>query len=148
MTLHGPNPQDAYRDDMLRPPVHQGRCVMVVVDRDEARVFDLETTCGGMRQLTPCGIVAHGRRFHRPWPAGGATDPLIGRIRGADAIVIVGHGNDAANVVADLLDALREHHPALSRRVIAAVPLLSGHPTDERLLELARTVFRQGEVTS
>jgi hypothetical protein len=58
--------------------------------------------------------------------------------------VIVGHGTGAAKVVADLLAELREAHPGLSRRIIAAVPLLISHPTAARLLELARTVFRQG----
>jgi hypothetical protein len=85
---------------------------------------------------------------HRAWPARWAAphDPLIGKLRRASAIVIVGHGNDAAEVVADLLDGLREHHPSLSRRIIAAVPLLGSHPSEARLLELARTIFRQGEV--
>lgn len=151
MALHPTIAQDAYRDDMLLPPRPSARYVMVLLDQEEARLLEIQTRCGSTRQVTPCALAAGGPRFRHAWQhkrsATTFHGALIGKLRGAAAIVIVGHGSGAAKVVADLLAELREGHPCLSRRVIAAIPLLISHPTEARLLELAGTVFRQKEPT-
>ena len=150
MVLQPTSAQDVYRDDMLLPPRPNSRYVMVLLDQEEARLLDIQTRCGSTQQVTPCAIATGGPRFRHAWgKRGGPTvfhAALIARLRGVAAVVIVGHGHGAAEVVADLLNALREHHPGLSRRVIAAVSLPASHPTEAHLLELARTVFRQDDV--
>lgn len=138
--------QEEYRDPMLRPPL-AAVYLMVVIERGEARIFSIVMKDGRpwrVMHYDPSGNRSQ-LRFRLGPPMGKSHITLHGglvdALHSAGAIVVVGQGPGAAGVVEDLLVELQEGHPDLSQRVYAAIPFITGRPTEARLLELARTVF-------
>ena len=125
--------------------------LVLVLDHRQARLLRLEGEAVDHALLKPHGLwggsenLSH--RHDRDIP--GQRVPLdhayleaIARsLEGADAVLLLGHGQGEADVRTLLLRHLRTHHPALLQRIVAIETVDTSALSEPQLLALAREQF-------
>jgi hypothetical protein len=130
--------------------VPPGTNLLVVIDHHEAKVYRAEMSGAVPQQLVPYD--PHGFRRHLHSQAeetDGHRKPerksyyeaIAKTLRGAERVLIFGHGTGASSAMEQLLIDLKHNHHDVAACVVGTVVIDEHHRTDEQLLAQAREFF-------
>ena len=128
--------------------------LLVVIDHHEAKVY--RTVDGGAvpERIVPFDPHGHGRHLHsahewtdgkRPAERKSYYEAVAKTLAGAGRIVLFGSGTGRSSAMDQLMADLKDHHPAVAAKVVAAVVVDSHHTTEPQLLVQARALFADAQ---
>ena len=129
-----------------------GTHLLVVIGPREAHIYETERHGDVPRRLTPFDPDGSGKHLHRmagasqgrrrkPAGHGGFYEAVAKALRGAERVLLFGHGAEAVGTMEWLLAELKQQHPGLAQRVIGSVVVDEGQLTEDRLLAKAREFY-------
>jgi hypothetical protein len=129
-------------------PAADGRHWLVVVDHSCARIFHTEMHESKPVRVTPHDREGHGREIHQFRTDGKHRpirkefyDAVADSLRGADHVLMFGHGTGESGAMNELFANLERLHPDLARRVIGRVVIDPSHTSVDQLLARAREFY-------
>lgn len=132
------------------PTVAPGGDLLVVIDHREAKVYRAEGHGAVPETLVPFDPHGFGRHLHSHNPeTEGKRHPerksdyesIAKTLRGAERILIFGHGSGESSAMDCLLADLKHHHRDLAEHVIGSIVVDEHHRTEGQLLAQARELF-------
>lgn len=128
-----------------------GTHLLVVISPREARIYENERHGNVPQRLAPFDPDGSGKHLHRmagaaqgrrkPVGHGGFYEAVARALRGAEQVLLFGHGTEAVGTMDWLLAELKQHHPGLAHRVIGSVVVDEGQLEDGQLLTRAREFY-------
>jgi len=170
VTLHAPNHKDvATVEDLLAirhfleqsgdpaklPSGAVSVELLVVIDHHEAKIYRTERLATAPQQLVPYDPHGYGKHLHaRNEETDGKRQPerksfyeaVASTLRGADRILIFGHGTGASSAMEQLLADLKQNHRDVSELVVGSIVIDGSHLTEGQLLAQARAYFASNDV--
>lgn len=125
-----------------------GRHWLVVVDHSSAQIYRTEMHGDRPIRVVPHDPEGKGRHVHL-FRRDGKHRPVrtefyeavAGLLRGADQVLVFGHGTGPGAAMDELQSDLEQHHPEIARRVIGRVAVDLAHTTEDQLLAKAREFY-------
>ena len=166
LTLHVPNHKDSApielvldirrfleqsNEPSIPPPVGPGTLRLVVIDHHEAKVYRSESHGAIPRQFVPYD--PHGFRRHlvsdneethgkRAPERKSFYEAIAATLRGADQILIFGHGTGESSAMEQLLADLKRNHADVAEHIIGSMVIDGKHLTEGQVLSQAAGVLR------
>ena len=163
LTLHAPKHKDVATVDELKsirhfleqsgetkvfPAMETGTHLLVIIDHHEAKIYRTEMAGAVAQQLVPYDPHGFGRHLRSDEDTDGKRRPerksfyeaVAATLRGADRILIFGHGTGASSAMEQLVADLKKNHGDIAKRVVGTV-VVDGHQTESQLLAQARDHF-------
>lgn len=134
---------------VISPVAMPGTHLLVVIDHHEAKIYSTEIAGAIPQQIVPFDPHGFGQHLHsRNKETDGKRQPerksfyeaIAAALRGADKIVIFGHGTGESSAMAQLLADLKHHHNDVSSHIVGSVAI-DGHQTEGELQAQARELF-------
>ncbi len=128
--------------------------LVVVIDHHEAKVYRTETREGETERIVPYDPHGHGRHLHsaheetdgkRVPERKSYYEAVAKTLAGAGGIVLFGSGTGRSSAMDQLMADLKDHHPAVAAKVVAAVVVDAHHTTEPQLLAQARALFADAQ---
>ena len=131
-----------------------GALLLVTIDHHEAKVFLTELHGSVPQQIVPYD--PNGFRQHlvsKTEHTDGKRSPerksfyeeIAATLRGADKILIFGHGTGESSAMDQLVIDLKRNHPEVADRIVGSVKVDWHHLNDEQLLAEARQFFKSND---
>jgi hypothetical protein len=129
-------------------PAADGRHWLVVVDHHSARIYRTEMHGTRPVRVEPHDPEGRGRHVH-PFRTDGKHGPIRKKfyeavataMRGAERILMFGHGSGESSAMEELYADLERLHPDLAARVIGRIVDNPHHTTEDQLLGRAREFY-------
>jgi len=141
-----------FLEETEEPPttevVADGRHWLVVINHDAARIYRTEMHGAKPLRVTPHDPEGRGRHIHQ-FRTDGKHRPVrkefyesvADALKGADRILLFGHGVGESSAMDELYYDLERLHPDLVRRVVGRVVIDPHHTPEEQLLAKAREYY-------
>ena len=133
------------------PRGDQGLRLVLVLDHRQTRLLRLDGEAVDLALVQPHGPWASGdnlsHRHDRDIPGQRAPidhaylEQIAQALRGADAVLLLGHGHGESDLRTLLLRHLRTRHPDLLQRIVAVETIDASALTEPQILALAREHF-------
>ena len=165
VTLHAPKHKDvAAVEDLLAIrhflekssetatvlPVAKGAHLLVVIDHHEAKIYRTELNGAVPQQFVPYDPHGFGRHLvsgneetdgKRRLERKSFYESVAATLRGAEQILIFGHGTGESSSMDQLLADLKRNHGDVAKHIIGSLVVDTGHQTEDQLLDQARQFF-------
>ena len=134
------------------PAPAAGLHLLVVIDHQEARVYRTEVQGAVPERIAPYDPHGHGRHLHsahewtdgqRPAERKSYYEAVAKTLLGAEQILLFGSGTGRSSAMEQLLADLKDHHPAVSEKVVGSVVVDAHHTTENELLAQARAFYAE-----
>jgi hypothetical protein len=133
--------------------VAEGVHLLVVIDHREARVYRAELHGSVPQRVVPYDPGGFGRHLHYVQDdSNGQRKPerksfyesVAKTLVGAEQVLVFGSGTGASSAMDQLIAALKQDHPDLSKRVVGSLVVDAQHLTEDQLLAKARDFYANG----
>ena len=135
-------------------PADAAPTLVVVIDHHEAKVYRTETRGADPERIVPYDPDGHGRHLHsaHEWTDGKRVperksyyEAVAKTLAGAGRIVLFGGGTGRSSAMDQLMADLKDHHPDVAAKVVAAVVVDAHHTTEHHLQAQARAIFADAQ---
>jgi len=125
---------------------------LLVIDRREARIFDVETPGAVTLQISPhapaehFNAAPHAKEFSRGQEKPDSASffaPVAAALAGTGRILVFGHGKGTGSEMVQFVAWAKEHQPELAARIIGSLVVDGSHLSRAQLLERAREFAAQ-----
>jgi len=132
------------------PAAAPGIHLLVVIDHHEAKIYRTELHGAVPQHLTPYDPHGFGRHLcsdneetdgKRKPERKSFYEAVAATLRGADQILIFGHGTGESSAMEQLLADLRRNHGDVAKHIVGAIVTDGDHTTEGQLLAKARKFF-------
>jgi len=129
--------------------------LLVVLDHRQAKVYRTERRGAVPERIAPYDPHGYDKHLHYVQDdSNGQRKPerrsfyeaIIKTLRGADQILLFGHGSGASSAMETLLSDLKDRHPQLAGCVVGSIVVDDQHLTENQLLAKAREFFSEAGV--
>ena len=170
LALHAPKHKDMARvedllairhfldqsdEAMIPPPSATGTHLLVVIDHHEAKIYSTEMHGAVPQRLVP--FDPHGFDRHlrsdteetdgkRKPERKSFYEAVAATLRGADQVLIFGHGTGESSAMEHLVAHLKHNHSNVARHIVGSVVTHGHHLTEGQLLAKAREFFATKDV--
>jgi hypothetical protein len=138
---------------MVTPDTNRlGPRLLVVIDRQEARVYRTEVSGAVPQRIVPYDPHGYGKQLHsaHEWTDGKRQperksfyEAVAKTLRGAEQVLLFGGGTGRSSAMDVLIADLKAYHPVVAGRVVGAVVVDTHHATEGELLARARQFFAE-----
>jgi hypothetical protein len=134
----------------IHTPVAPSAHLLVVIDHHEAKIYRTELRGAVPQQLVPYDPHGFGRHLcsdteetdgKRKPERKSFYEAIAATLRGADQILIFGHGTGESSAMAQLLADLKRNHSDVAKRIVGSMVTDGNHTTEGQLLAKAREFF-------
>ena len=139
------------RSDAASPEIKQeGTHWLLVIEHHEARIYRLDMAGASLRRISPHEPddyfrPAHNSQdFSRGQEKPGSNsyfEPVAMALQGAGQILLFGCGTGMSSEMVQFMAWVKQHHPAVARRIVYSLVVDESHLTEGQLLERAREFF-------
>lgn len=132
------------------PKIAVGEHLLVVIDHQEAKIYRAEMQGAVPQQIMPYDPHGFGRHLHsRSKETDGKRQPerksfyegIAATLRGANQILIFGHGTGESSAMVQLIADLKHNHNDVAKHIVGAIKVDGQHMTEGQLLAQAREFF-------
>jgi hypothetical protein len=132
----------------------EGTHWLLVIDHHEARLFRTEMNGSEPKRILPYEPseyfrhAHHSREFSRGKEkpdSGTFFEPVAKELAAGGQILIFGSGAGESSEMLNFANWLKDHHPEISRRVLATIVVDESHLTDGQLLGKARHFYKDAQ---
>ena len=134
----------------LLPAVSPGAHLLVVIDHHEAKIYRTELSGAVPQKLVPYDPHGFGRHLcsdtvetdgKRKPERKSFYEAVAATLRGADQILVFGHGTGESSAMEHLLADLKRNHTEVAKHIVGSIVIDADHTTEGQLLAKAREFF-------
>jgi hypothetical protein len=134
----------------IAPSVAPGTHLLVVIDHHEAKIYRTELHGAVPQQLVPYDPHGFGRHLcsdteetdgKRKPERKSFYEAIAATLRGADQILIFGHGTGESSAMVQLLVDLKRNHLDVAKHIVGSIVTDGDHTTEGQILAKARKFF-------
>jgi hypothetical protein len=138
------------RETAMPPSVAPGTHLLVVIDHHEAKIYRTELHGAVPQQIVPYDPHGFGRHLcsdteetdgKRKPERKSFYEAVAATLRGADQILIFGHGTGESSAMVQLLADLNRNHSDVAKHIVGSIVTDGDHTTEGQLLAKAREFF-------
>ena len=124
--------------------------LLVLIDHHEAKIYHTEIQGGVPQKLVPYDPHGFGRHLHsHSEESDGKRKPerksyyeaIAATLRGAEQILIFGHGTGESSAMEQLVTDLKHNHSDVAKHIVGSMKIDDHHLAESQLLAKAREFF-------